>query len=88
MRAPTRFQIVASCRFWWSGSSGNVNFATGMTRDLGSAGVCVIAEVLPLPGALVMLEIDLPRAADPLGPSRPDLLLSRRRNRARTLEQQ
>jgi hypothetical protein len=34
----------------------------------------VIAEVLPLPGARVMLEIDLPRPVDPLGRLRPDLL--------------
>jgi hypothetical protein len=52
-----------------------MNFATGMTRDLGSGGVCVVAEVLPLPGARIMLEIDLPRPADSLGQLRPDLLL-------------
>jgi hypothetical protein len=75
MHPEVRFQIAASCRFWWSGSSGGLNFATGMTRDLGSGGVSVIAEVLPLPGARVMLEIDLPRPFDSLGQLRPDLLL-------------
>jgi hypothetical protein len=74
MHPEIRFQISASCRFWWCGASGAMNFATGTTRDLGSGGVCVIAEVLPLLGARIMLEVDLPRAADPFGQLRPDLL--------------
>jgi hypothetical protein len=75
MRQQVLFQITASCRFWWSGLPGETNFATGKTRDLGSGGVCVIADVLPSPGAVVMLEIDLPRPGDPLGQLQPDLLL-------------
>jgi hypothetical protein len=75
MREKVLFQITASCRFWWSGFSGETNFATGKTRDLGSQGVCVIADVLPLPGTVVMLEIDLPRAGDAHGQLQPDLLL-------------
>jgi hypothetical protein len=35
----------------------------------------VIADVLPAPGAVVMLEIDLPRPGDPLGQLQPALLL-------------
>jgi hypothetical protein len=35
----------------------------------------VVADVLPVPGAVVMLEIDLPRPADPLGQLQPALLL-------------
>jgi hypothetical protein len=75
MRQQVLYQITASCRFWWSGLSGETNFATGLTRDLGSGGVCVIADVLPLPGAVVMLEIDLPRSGDRFGLSHPDLIL-------------
>jgi hypothetical protein len=75
MRQQVLFQITASCRFWWSDVSGETNFATGLTRDLGSGGVCVIADVLPLPGAVVMLEIDLPRPEDLCGNLQPDLLL-------------
>jgi hypothetical protein len=75
MRQQVLFQITASCRFWWSGLPGETNFATGKTRDLGSGGVCVIADVLPSPGAVVMLEIDLPRPGDPFGGIHPDLLL-------------
>jgi hypothetical protein len=75
MRQQVAFQITASCRFWWSSFSGETNFAIGKTRDLGSGGVCVIADVLPSPGAVVMLEIDLPRAGDAYGQLRPELLL-------------
>jgi hypothetical protein len=74
MYPDVRFKIAASCRFWWSGSSGVMNFATGMTSDLGSGGVCVISEVLPEPGARVMLDVDVPRLVDAFGRSRPDLL--------------
>ena len=75
MRQKALFQITASCRFWWSGTSGETNFATGKTRDLGSRGVCVIADVLPDPGTIVMIEIDLPRSEDASGQVQPDLLL-------------
>ncbi len=74
MRQQVLFQITASCRFWWSGFSGETNFATGKTRDLGSGGVCVIADVLPVPGSVVMLEIDLPRSGDACDQP-PELLL-------------
>ena len=52
-----------------------MNFASGLTRDLGSGGVCVIADVLPFPGAVVMLEIDLPRPNVHPGQLQRDLLL-------------
>ena len=69
------FQITASCRFWWSENFGEMSFASGRTRDLGSGIVCVVAEVLPSIGAVVMLEIDLPRQRDQYGQTRQDLLL-------------
>ena len=39
------------------------------------AGVCVIADVLPSPGAVVMLEIDLPRSGEAHSQLPPELLL-------------
>ena len=75
MRQQAVFKITASCRFWWAGCSGETNFATGMTRDLGAGGVCVISKVLPSLGTTVMIEIDLPRAADASGEEQSDLLL-------------
>ena len=52
-----------------------MNFASGRTRVLGSGTVCVVAEVLPFIGAVVMLEIDLPRQRDQYGQTKQDLLL-------------
>ena len=75
MRQKALFQIAASCRFWWSGYSGETNFATGKTRDLGSGCMCVVADVIPRPGVLVMLEVDLPRAGDSSSQAHPDLVL-------------
>jgi hypothetical protein len=75
MRHQVRYQIAAACRFWWSEGSGEMNFASGRTRDLGSGDVSVIAKVRPLPGAVVMLEIDLPRPHDDSGGLHADILL-------------
>jgi hypothetical protein len=63
-RHQVRFQINASCRFWWCDLSGKMNFAAGKTRNLSSGGVCVVSTVVPFLGAVVMLEIDLPRPGD------------------------
>jgi hypothetical protein len=68
------FQITASCRFWWSDNFGEMSFAAGWTRNLGSGAVCIVAEVLPFIGAIMMLEIDLPRNNDQYGPTKQDLL--------------
>lgn len=75
-RRQGRFQIEAACRFWWSDISGEVSFACGRTHNLSSGGACVIAKVLPPIGAVVMLEIDLPRADKHDGQSLAVLLLS------------
>jgi hypothetical protein len=69
------FQITTSCRFWWSDSFAEMNFASGRTRTLSCETVCVVAEVLPFIGAVVMLEIDLPRQRDEYGQTKRDLLL-------------
>jgi hypothetical protein len=69
MRHHTRFQISASCRFWWPEPSGELSFASGQTRNLSSGGVCVSAPVLPVLGTVIMLEIDLPRLGDHHGES-------------------
>jgi hypothetical protein len=74
MRHQVRFKIAAACRFWWSEPSGEINFASGRTRDLSSGEVCVIAQVCPRPGAVVMLEIDL-RRPDDCGHLHNDILL-------------
>lgn len=60
-RAETRFEIKASCRYWWSSLKGESNFGFGRTGDLSIRGVSVATAVLPLVGSPIMLEIDLPR---------------------------
>jgi hypothetical protein len=74
MESHGTFQITASCRFWYD-NFGEMSFASGRTRDLGSGTVCIVAEVLPSIGAVVMLEIDLPRQFGQYGQTRQDLLL-------------
>src|SRR5277367_380591 len=59
MRRKPRFHIHASCRFWWSADRGEMKFGQGQTRDLSSDAVCVISNVIPSAGALVMVEVDI-----------------------------
>ena len=60
-RAETRFEIDAHCRFWWTGESEQTRFGAGRTVDVSSRGILVTTPDLPPHGAVVMLEVDLPR---------------------------
>jgi hypothetical protein len=70
MRRQLRFHIHASCRFWWSAETGEMNFGCGRTCNLSSRAVCVVSEVVLPVGALVMVEVDIP------GPPAHDLSAS------------
>ncbi len=60
-RAETRFEIDAHCRFWWTAESEQTRFGAGRTVDVSSRGILVVTPDLPPHGAVVMLEVDLPR---------------------------
>ena len=62
-RAEARFQINASCRFWWTAVVGDCSFGCGHTLDLSVQGVSVKTPILPLLGSPIMLEVDLPPSA-------------------------
>lgn len=61
IRAEARFLISATCRFWWAAVAGDCSFGCGRTTDVSAQGVFVTAaSMVPLLGAPIMLEIDLP----------------------------
>ncbi len=62
-RSGTRFEIDASCRFWWTALVDQSYFGSGRIADLSIAGVAVNTSILPLVGSSIMLEIDLPRSS-------------------------
>ncbi len=63
MRTGPRYEIDASCRFWWTALVEQTHFGSGRISDLSVAGVSVSTPILPLVGSSIMLEIDLPRSS-------------------------
>ncbi len=49
----------------WAPREGKPHSGQGVTRDINASGVYVVTDVLPPVGALVQLDILLPKLADP-----------------------
>jgi hypothetical protein len=65
LRKAKRYRLSAPAHFWWAPSEGKPQSSKGVTRDINASGVYVLADELPPSGALVQLEILLPKLQDP-----------------------
>jgi len=64
-RRATRYRLSTSAIFMWAPHDGQPHGAQGVTRDINASGVYVLTDVLPPVGALVQLDILLPKLKDP-----------------------
>ena len=65
LRKAKRYRLSAPALFLWAPHEGNPQSGQGMTRDINASGVYIQTEVLPPVGALVQLDILLPKLDDP-----------------------
>jgi predicted heme/steroid binding protein len=69
LRKTKRYRLSAPAIFLWSSHNGNHNGkpqgGKGVTRDINTFGVYVLTDTLPPVGALVQMEIVLPKLTDP-----------------------
>ena len=64
LRKAKRYPLTAPTLFIWSSQNGRLQSAQGVTRDINTLGTYVLSEVLPPVGALVQLEVVLPKMED------------------------
>jgi phage terminase large subunit-like protein len=62
-RKGKRYWFNAPVRFTWLAPNGEERTSQGITRDVNTAGAYIVADELPPVGALVQLEIALPKMA-------------------------
>ena len=65
LRKTKRYQLSAPALFLWAPQEGKPQSGQGATRDINASGVYVLADDLPPVGALVQLDILLPKLGDP-----------------------
>jgi len=64
LRNAKRYQLSAPALFLWAPQDGKPQSGQGVTRDINTFGVYVLTDALPPVGALVQMEIALPRLED------------------------
>src|SRR5450631_3809206 len=64
LRRAKRYQLSAPTLFMWAPQDGEPQSGQGVTRDINAFGVYVLTKGLPPAGALVQMEIVLPKLAD------------------------
>jgi hypothetical protein len=64
LRKAKRYQLSALALFMWAPQSGTPHSGRGVTRDINTFGVYVQTDAMPPVGALVQMEIVLPKLAD------------------------
>jgi hypothetical protein len=64
LRNAKRYQLSAPALFLWALQDGRPQSGQGATRDINTFGVYVLTDALPPVGALVQMEIALPRLVD------------------------
>lgn len=64
LRKATRYRLSAPALFMWAPHDGEPQSGQGVTRDINTFGVYVLTNALPPAGALVQIEIVLPKLAD------------------------
>lgn len=65
LRKAKRYRLSAPALFLWAAQEGKLQSGQGVTRDMNASGVYVLTDALPPVGALVQLDILLPKLADP-----------------------
>ncbi len=65
LRKAKRYQLSAPALFLWAPHEGQPRGGKGVTRDINASGVYVLTDQLPPVGALVQLEVLLPKMVDP-----------------------
>lgn len=60
LRKTKRYRLSAPAFYCWERADGILQEAQGMTRDMSSRGVFILAESLPPPGAHLELKVYLP----------------------------
>lgn len=65
LRKANRYRLSAPTLFLWAPREGKPHSGQGVTRDINASGVYVVTDVLPPVGALVQLDILLPKLSDP-----------------------
>lgn len=65
LRKAKRYRLSAPAVFEWASQGGDPHGGQGVTRDVNASGVYVFADALPPVGALVHLEILLPKLTGP-----------------------
>lgn len=64
-RKTKRYRLSARALFEWASHGGEPQGGQGVTRDINASGVYVVTDTLPPVGALIQLEVLLPKLADP-----------------------
>ena len=65
LRKANRYQLSAPALFLWATQEGKPQSGRGVTRDMNASGVYVLTDALPPVGALVQLDILLPKLVEP-----------------------
>jgi hypothetical protein len=65
LRKAKRYRLSAPALFLWAPHEGKPKSGQGVTRDINASGVYVLTDVLPPVGALVQLDILIPKLEDP-----------------------
>ena len=65
LRKAKRYRLSAPALFVWAPQDGNPQSGQGVTRDINTFGVYVLTDALPPVGALVQMEVLLPKLTDP-----------------------
>ncbi len=60
-RRTRRYKLTAPVNYWWLAPSGSVQASHGMTRDISSSGVMVIARKCPPKGVRIQTTIHVAR---------------------------
>jgi hypothetical protein len=64
LRKSRRYQLKTPVFFEWAPQDGKPQSGEGVTRDINTFGVYVVTEASPPAGALVQMEVILPKLAD------------------------
>jgi hypothetical protein len=65
LRKSKRYRLSAPALFLWAAHESKTQSGHGVTRDINASGVYVLTDALPPVGALVQLDVLLPKLEDP-----------------------
>jgi hypothetical protein len=61
MRRAKRYGLTAPVDFWWPSTEGSVQASRGVTKNISSCGLLVVANQCPSAGSPIQLTVFLPR---------------------------